>query len=172
MTALVFVDTNVFVYARQGREAQKQPIAAQWIERLWHEQRGRVSMQVLNECYVTLTRLAKPAPAQAVIWDYVRSLLAWNPQPLSAELLHRAFEIEQRHHLNWWDCLIVGAAQLQSCALLLTEDLQDRANYGGVTVRNPFSLGASEDLAGYEPFPVTRPAHPRRGRPKRARRAA
>jgi predicted nucleic acid-binding protein len=172
MTALVFVDTNVFVYARQVREAHKQPIASQWIERLWHEQLGRVSMQVLNECYVTLIRQTKPAPAQTVVWDYVRSLLAWNPQPTNAELLHRAFEIEQRHHLNWWDCLIVGAAQLQGCALLLTEDLKDRAIYGGVTVRNPFSLGASEDLAGYDFVRAAHPAHPRRGRPRRARRAA
>jgi predicted nucleic acid-binding protein len=172
MTALVFVDTNVFVYARQVREAQKQPIAAQWIERLWHEQLGRVSMQVLNECYVTLTRQAVPAPTPVVVWEYVRSLLVWNPQPTDAELLHRAFEVEQRHRLNWWDCLIVGAAQLQGCAVLLTEDLQDRAVYGGVTVRNPFSLGTSEDLAIYDLVRVASPSHPRRGRPKRARRAA
>jgi predicted nucleic acid-binding protein len=172
MTASVFVDTNVFVYERQTRDPRKQSLAAQWLDRLWREQIGRTSVQVLSEYYATLTRKLKPAFANDEAWEHVRSLLAWNPQPTNAELLHRAFEIEQRYHLSWWDCLIVGAAQLQGCALLLTEDLQDRANYGGVTVRNPFSLGASEDLAGYDLNRVARPAHPRRGRPKRARRAA
>lgn len=172
MTASVFVDTNVFVYQRQTRDPRKQSLAAQWLDRLWLERIGRTSMQVLNEYYVTLTRKLNPAFGNHEAWDHVRSLIAWNPHPIDAELLLRAFEIEQRHHLSWWDCLIVGAAQLQGCALLLTEDLQDRAVYGGVTVRNPFSLGASEDLAIYDLVRVASPSHPRRGRPKRARRAA
>jgi hypothetical protein len=91
---------------------------------------------------------------------------------MDLELLHRGRDIEQRYRLSWWDSLIVAAAQLQNCRLLLTEDLQDRAVYGGVTVRNPFALGVSEDLSAYavERAPVL--AHPRRGRPKRARPAA
>lgn len=172
MTALVFVDTNVFVYARQTRDSRKQSLAAQWLDRLWREQIGRTSIQVLSEYYATLTRKLRPAFAIDEAWEHVRSLLAWNPQPVEAELLFRAFEIEQRHRLSWWDSLIIGAAQLQGCPVLLTEDLQDRANYGGVTIRNPFSLSASEDLAGYELVRAVQSPHPRRGRPKRARRAA
>jgi predicted nucleic acid-binding protein len=115
-TASVFVDTNVFVYARLAREAEKQLVAAQWIDRLWREQSGGTSMQVLSECYVTLTRGLEPAPSSSVVWDYVRSLLAWHPQPVDAQVFDRAFEIEQRHRLNWWDCLIVASAQLQGCS--------------------------------------------------------
>ena len=169
MSALVFVDSNVFVYARQARETQKQPIAAQWIDRLWREQIGRTSIQVLNECYAALTRAARLPPPPSIVWDYVRSLLAWNPQPVDADVLLRAYEIEQRHRLNWWDCLVVGAAQLQGCSVLLTEDLQDRAVYGGVTVRNPFAMAASDDLGAYSLYGADVAAHPRRGRPRRAR---
>lgn len=172
MTAPVFVDTNVLVYARQTREAQKQPLAVKWLTRLWQERLGRTSMQVLNECYVTLTCKLKPAFGHGEAWEYVRNLLVWNPQPTDVELLLRAHEIEQRYRLSWWDSLIVGAAQLQNCALLLTEDLQDRAVYGGVTVRNPFTLSASEGLATYDLVSVATPSHPRRGRPKRVGRAA
>lgn len=166
-TACVFVDTNVFIYARQAREAGKQPVAAQWIDRLWREQAGRTSMQVLSECYVTLTRGFEPALSPPVVWDYVRSLLAWNPQPVDAHVFNRAFEIEQRHRLNWWDCLIVGSAQLQGCSVLLTEDLQDGAVLGGVTVRNPFALSVSDELAPYGPRALEPPPYPRRGRPRR-----
>lgn len=172
MTAAVFVDTNVFVYARQAREALKQPIAAQWIDRLWRDRTGRTSMQVLNECYATLTRELAPAPSPAVVWEYVCSLLAWNPRPVDSEIFTRAFEIEQRYRLNWWDCLIVGSAQLQGCSVLLTEDLQDGAVFGGLTVRNPFALSVSEDLAVYDTGRIGAPAHPRRGRPRRALSAA
>ena len=169
MTAAVFVDTNVFVYARQAREAHKQPIAAQWIDRLWRDRTGRTSIQVLNECYTVLTREPKPAPSPAVVWDYVCSMLAWNPRPVDAEIFNRAFEIEQRHRLNWWDCLIIASAQLQGCSVLLTEDLQDGAVFGGLTVRNPFVLSVSDDLAAYVMGSTDVQVHRGRGRPPRTR---
>ena len=172
MTVRIFVDTNVFVYAKQAAETTKQPLAASWLERLWEEQSGRTSVQVLNEYYTTMTRKIKPPLPAADAWDDVKSLLVWNPQPMDLELLHRGRDIEQRYRLSWWDSLIVAAAQLQNCCLLLTEDLQDRAVYGGVTVRNPFALGVSEDLSPYAVERAPVPAHPRRGRPKRVRPAA
>jgi predicted nucleic acid-binding protein len=172
MTARIFVDTNVFVYAKQAAETTKQPLAASWLERLWEEQSGRTSVQVLNEYYTTMTRKIKPPLPAADAWDDVKSLLVWNPQPVDLELLHRGRDIEQRYRMSWWDSLIVAAAQLQNCCLLLTEDLQDRAVYGGVTVRNPFALGVSEDLSAYVVESAPALAHPRRGRPKRARPAA
>jgi predicted nucleic acid-binding protein len=172
MTARIFVDTNVFVYAKQAREPVKQPLAARWLERLWSDQTGRTSVQVLNEYYTTLTRKIKPAVPAADAWDDVKNLIAWNPQAMDLELLHRGREVEQRYRSSWWDSLIIAAAQLQNCALLLTEDLQDRSVYGGVTVRNPFTCGVSEDLAPYDAEPVPVHSHPRRGRPRRVKSAA
>src|SRR5665213_827238 len=120
-TARIFVDTHVFVYAKQAREPVKQPLAAQWLERLWSEQSGRTSVQVLNEYYATMTRKVKPAVLPADAWDDVKNLMVWNPQAMDLELLHRGREVEQRYRLSWWDSLIVAAAQLQNCVLLLTE---------------------------------------------------
>lgn len=171
MNAPVFVDTNVFIYAHQTNEVIKQPIAARWIEQLWEEQRGRTSFQVLNEYYVTLVHKIKPTLPPTEAWDNVRSLLTWNPQPTDLDLLMRTHEIEQRYKLSWWDSLIVGAAQLQNCALLLTEDLQDRAVYGTVTVRNPFVMGVSEEPAVYAAPRLVGAGHPRRGRPRKPKAA-
>ena len=168
MTAPIFVDTNIFVYARQAGEPRKQLVAMQWIERLWRDQLGRTSIQVLNELHVTLTRKIHPALSPDSSWDHISTLFAWDPQPLNAELLTRAREISRRHTLSWWDSLIVSAAQAQSCALLLTEDLQDQAIYGGITVHNPFALGISEAPAAYETAPSASSRHRARGRPKRA----
>jgi predicted nucleic acid-binding protein len=169
MTVRTFVDTNVFIYARQADESVKQPIAAEWIERLWRQQTGRTSMQVLSEAYATLTRTVRPTVRAEEAWEYVQPLVAWDPQPLDAQVVEQARVIEQRYMLSWWDSLIVSAAHVQGCSVLLTEDLQDRAVYGSVTACNPFRLGVSEPSAIYgavaEPA-VSQPHRPR-GRPRR-----
>ena len=67
----------------------------------------------------------------------------------------------------WWESMVVGAAQLQGCALLLTEDLQDGAVFGGVTVRSPFTLSVREPAATYAAIPAAKPRHRPPGRPKR-----
>jgi len=64
--------------------------------------------------------------------------------------------------------MIVGAAQLQDCAILLTESLPDGTAYGEVTARSPFTLDAREPAAAYAPAPSAAGSrHRPRGRPKR-----
>jgi predicted nucleic acid-binding protein len=168
MTALVFVDTNVFVYARDTRDLAKRARASEWLEALWRDLRGRTSIQVLNEYYALLTQRARFPASREVAWDDVRELLEWKPQEINAEVFTRAHEIETRFELNWWDCLIVAAAHAQGCTLLLTEDLQDGANYGGVVARNPFKLGVAEQAASYTPPPKIVSRHRGRGRPRKS----
>ncbi len=166
MTAPVFVDANVLVYARDAREQVKQPRAAEWIARLWRDQSGRTSTQVLSEYYVTVTRKVRPRMTPEDAWNDVKSFLAWRPQAIDEALLQRAREIEQRYRLSWWDSMVVAAAQLQDCALLLTEDLQDRAVFGAMTVRSPFTLAVEEPRPRYEVALTVRP-HRSRGRPRK-----
>ena len=168
MIAPVFVDTNIFVYARDPRDPLKMARATEWLDVLWREQRGRTSAQMLSEYYSVVTRKATMGVAAEVAWEYVRALMEWSPQQIDGALLARAHVIEGQHHLNWWDCLIVAAAQAQGCALLLTEDLQDGANYGGVIARNPFKLGVAEQAAAYTPSPKIASRHRGRGRPRKS----
>ena len=101
----------------------------------------------------------------------MHELFAWNPQSIDIDVVMRAKEFERRYRLSWWDSLIVGAAQAQCCTLLLTEDMHDRAVYGGVTVRNPFTLGVSEAAVEYGAPPTALP-YRSRGRPKRVKPSA
>ena len=169
MTAPIFVDTNVLVYARDAREPAKQARAAGWLEQLWREQLGRTSMQVLSEYYVTLTRKLDPNVAPAEAWDDVSAFLTWRPQPIDESVMRRGQEIEQRHSLNWWDSLVIAAAELQGCALLLSEDLRDGGVYGGVTVRSPFTISVEEPAGTYAVASAAH-RHPPRGRPRQAQR--
>ena len=170
MTGAIFVDTNLLVYARDTSEGAKQRMAASWLEALWRDQSGRTSMQVLNEYYITVTRKLKPGLAADDAWDDVQSLLAWQPQTTDAALLAAAREVERRYRLGWWDALVVAAAQMQQCGILLTEDLQDGMSFGVVTVRNPFKMKVAEAAATYQPSTTMSVRHPRRGRPSRVAR--
>jgi len=173
MTALVFVDTNVLIHARDPRDAGKRARAGEWVRMLWDEQRGRTSVQVLSEYYDVLTRKFARQIKREDAWDDVQRFLAWNPQSTDREVLLNARRIEERHRLSWWDCLIVAAAQAQGCVLLLTEDLQDGADYSGVSVRNPFLLGVAEEHSAYTALPNLPSRHRGRGRPRgRSTRAA
>lgn len=166
MTAPVFVDTHVFVYARDASEVLKQPQAAQWLDHLWGEQLGRTSTQVLSEYYVTVTRKLDPGLDPDDAWDDVETLFTWRPIAIDVALLKRGREIEQRYRLSGWDSLVIAAAQFQGCALLLTEDLHDGAVYGEVSVRSPFTLRLGAEASAYRAVAVAT-RHRKRGRPKR-----
>jgi predicted nucleic acid-binding protein len=56
MTANVFVDTNVFIYAVDEGDLEKQRAAHSWRAWLWQTNRGRISFQVLQEFYVIATK--------------------------------------------------------------------------------------------------------------------
>ncbi|HEX5612556.1 MAG TPA: PIN domain-containing protein [Burkholderiales bacterium] len=153
------------MYSRDPRERAKQARADAWLDCLWRENRGRTSMQVLSEYYVNARRLGGVAADE--LWKSVERYLAWNPQPVDEPLLRRAHEVEQRWRLSWWDSMVVAAAQLQDCAVLLTEDLQDGGVYGTLTVRSPFTLSVEQPAPGYAATPLASRHRPR-GRPKRS----
>lgn len=170
MTGRCFVDANVFVYARDPRDLAKQKRAKAWRDHLWQEQRGCTSIQVLSETYSTLKRLGGASPEE--IWTSVARYFVWNPLPIDETVLRRAFDIQLRWRISWWDSLIVAAAQIQQCTLLLTEDLQDGGVYGSVTVRSPFTLEVREPAAHYAVSDRVASPHRPRGRPRRMVREA
>lgn len=168
MSAPVFVDTNVLVYARDASEPLKQVRAVEWLAYLWRERAGRTSTQVLSEYYVTVTRKLRFGLSAVDAWDDVQALCAWRPQAMDEGVLRRGREIEMRYELSWWDSLVIAAAQVQGCAVLLSEDLQDGGMYGGLLVRSPFTLAVREEAALYAAVPSAARGHPARGRPKAA----
>jgi len=150
MTALCFVDTNVFVYGRDASEPEKQALAQQWIEVLWKNRCGRTGIQVLNEYYVTVTRKLDPGLEAEKAWQDVEDLLAWDPAIADAALMKRGRDLTHRFSLSWWDALIVAAAQASGCRYLLTEDLQHGQEMDGTQILNPFHT-TPQDLAALPP---------------------
>jgi len=144
---LVFVDSNILIYAEDGASAAKQTAALQWIEHLWRARTGRISTQVLNEFYVNVTRKLKPPMPQGDARATVRRFAAgWNPWQIDQATVETAWAMEARHGLQYWDCLVLAAAQHSGCALVLSEDMQHQGRYGAVQVINPFLASIDEVL--------------------------
>jgi predicted nucleic acid-binding protein len=140
MSARVFVDTNVLLYARDASEPVKQPLAAGWLDLLWDRRTGRLSSQVLNEYYVTVTRRLRPGlPVDEARAD-VRDLLAWRPARVDGAVLEDAWWLEDRFGLAYWDALVVAAGRAQGCQYLLSEDLQHEQDLDGIRVIDPFRV--------------------------------
>jgi predicted nucleic acid-binding protein len=139
MTAPVFVDSNVFLYALDEANLERQQAARRWRAELWKSRRGRVSFQVLGEFYMNAVR-KQPAALDEVRAE-VRDLLAWSPVIADAPLLELGWKIQDRYHFSDWDALIVAAAKISACGYLLTEDMQSGQKVEGIEVVNPFLRG-------------------------------
>lgn len=144
MSGDVFVDSNVLVYARDASEPEKQRRAAAWMEHLWRSRSGRLSFQVLQEFYTTVTDRLQPGLETSVARSDVRDLMAWSPLHVDARVIEGAWGLQDRFGLAWWDAQIVAAAQLVACRWLLTEDLQHGQRFGDLGVVDPFRTAPGE----------------------------
>ena len=138
MTAPVFVDTKILVYLQDGPEPARQSCAQAWTTFLAHHRLARISFQVLQELYATLTRKLEPRFEEGEAREIVRKFSVWQPVAIDLPVLEKAWLLQQLHNLSWWDALIVAAAQTCECSTLLTEDLQHGQMIGEILVMNPF----------------------------------
>jgi predicted nucleic acid-binding protein len=144
MTATVFVDTNVLIYALDPGDPKKHSSAQLWRSELWKSRRGRLSIQVLQEFYAKVTQKWPKSRDDAK--SEVQDLLAWQPITMDYALLELGWKLQDRFQLSFWDSLIVAAAKTAGCRYLLTEDLQAGQNLDGIQVINPFLTAPSSIL--------------------------
>lgn len=138
MTQPIFVDTNILLYCFDSRDEDKRNVAQAWVARCWRLQCGRISTQVLNEFYSNARKKFSNAISAGDARAEVRRYQHWQPWSIDHATVESAWAIESRFDLNYWDALIVAAAQQQGCTHLLSEDLQHGQQIDGVQVVNPF----------------------------------
>jgi predicted nucleic acid-binding protein len=105
MSDKTFIDTNVLIYAHDIDAKAKHEIAKAVLRDLWRERTGILSMQVLQEFYVNVTRKI-PSPlskdsARSVVNTYSIWCMETTPAEISA-----AFGIEDESRIGFWDALI------------------------------------------------------------------
>jgi predicted nucleic acid-binding protein len=138
MSAKIFVDTNVLIYAHDIDAGRKHEISKSLMRDLWDQLAGVLSTQVLQEFYVNVTRkIATPLPkgsARAVVDGYTPWCIDTTPAEISA-----AFRIEDEAGIGFWDALIVATARKAGADRILSEDLNPGQIIAGVRIENPFA---------------------------------
>jgi predicted nucleic acid-binding protein len=134
-----FVDANILVYAFDTSAGDKQTRAKDLLGRLWRDCTGCLSVQVLQEFFVTVTKkVPKPLTVDEAS-DRIREFAAWRVFSPKAEDVLAAIALRKRAKLSFWDAMIVESAHQLGCTTLWTEDLTDGQTLHGVRIRNPFS---------------------------------
>lgn len=136
-----FVDANVLVYAHDASAGPKKAAAQRLLTRLWERGSGCVSVQVLQEFFVTVTRkVAKPLSVEEAA-SRIRDLSAWRVFSPGTEDVLRAIALHKDAKLSFRDAMVVHAAAELGCDVLWTEDLSDGQLLQDVRVRDPFAPG-------------------------------
>ena len=136
MTARVFFDTNILVYAAvgTGRDEPKRKRALELIE---SEDFG-TSAQVLQEFFVTVVRKASHPLSAVQALDWIEQWAAFPCQAIDHQLVRIAIEQAERFKISYWDAAILVAAEALGTDTVYSEDLHDGQRYGRVRVVNPF----------------------------------
>jgi predicted nucleic acid-binding protein len=132
-----FVDTNVLIYAHDVDAGAKHQIAKSVLQMLWSERTGALSLQVLQEFYVNVTRkIAAPLSkdlARLVVSNYAIWCIETTPAEIAA-----AFRIEDESRIGFWDALIISSAVKSGATRILSEDFNAGQRIAGILIENPF----------------------------------
>ena len=133
---MIFLDTNILVYAALNQDPRKHEIAAGIVRDLIDSDDGAISAQVVNEFTNTMFKKTKrTAENIRALNDVFRVMLRLD---MTSGLVDSAISLKQRYDLQYYDALIVAAAQCLQCDVIYSEDMADGCVYGTVRVENPF----------------------------------
>jgi len=133
-----FLDSNVLVYLADNRDEAKQRKAKQIIQSALMK-RGEywISVQTLTEFInVALKKLKLPSQIVSGLLRYFEQLPIVNPD---RELARRGLEIRDMYKIQYYDSVIIAAAERCGATEIFTEDLNYGQLYCGVKAVNPFN---------------------------------
>lgn len=132
-----FLDTNILVYVADKRDLVKHDLAVSLIEDALSEDSGYwISTQVLSE--FANVALKKLSFSETLVSEYVDIFKVMRTVRPDADLVKDALRIKVRYGIQFYDSMMVAAAERSGCSEILSEDLSDGQVYSGVRVRNPF----------------------------------
>ncbi len=136
MSARSFFDTNVLIYTDDQGAPAKQRRALDLVAEHRQAGTGVVSLQVLQEYFVTATR--KLHVEAQVARRKVELLAEFDVAKLGVGDILAAIDLHRLHGFSLWDALILRAAIETGCAVLFSEDMQQTREVDGVRIVNPF----------------------------------
>ncbi len=135
----IFLDTNIIVYAHDRSSGDKHADAREIMDYLWENRKGVISVQVLQEFFVCVTKkILKPLPIKNArdILDY---LSTWDVVANDKHIILKAIDIQERYQFSFWDSLIIQAAIQGQARIVLSEDLPGGQVVKDLKILNPFT---------------------------------
>jgi len=137
MSARSFFDTNVLLYADDESAPAKQRCSRDLVAKHRRARTGVISLQVLQEYFVNVTRKLHVDPR--IARRKVEILAEFDVvAPDVADIL-AAIDLHRFHGFSFWDALVLRSAKQSGCRVLLSEDFQEGREIDGIQVVNPFS---------------------------------
>ena len=133
---MTFLDTNVLVYSIDGKDPAKQVVAREIVVSAVRGGGFLISAQVLNE--FSNIALLKLKLSVEEVRKFVSFFSRIGVVSLESRWTDAALLLKQRYETQFFDSLLLAAAQESGCDEILTEDLNDGQMYGSVKAVNPF----------------------------------
>ncbi len=133
----ITVDTNILVYAIDGRDPVKQRAAAEVFSVL-ARRAVPIALQVIGEFQNAAVRRLKLPPAFAAASAH-QLMATFATFAYDRAAVEQATSIFATSRLSYWDALLVASVEAAGLSALISEDMQDGARYGDVEIINPFS---------------------------------
>ena len=133
-----FFDTNILVYAIDGRFAQKQTRAIALYAQAVKDRSFVISTQVLVEFFNATTKGKQPLLSRHEAQSQVTALARQRVVPTTANMVVSAMGCAERYQMQWFDALMVDAAVSAGATTLYSEDMQHGQHFGELVVVNPF----------------------------------
>lgn len=140
MSDKTFIDTNILIYAHDRDADEKHLIAKKVIEDLWENKKGVLSIQVLEEFYVNVTKKILKPIAKKEAREIIQEYFSWEIIVINSEMVLQASHIEEKQKISFWDGLIMAAAYQGKASFLFSEDLNHGQKFENVLIQNPFKI--------------------------------
>lgn len=135
----VFLDTNIIVYAHDRSSGEKHAVAREIMDYLWESRKGVISVQVLQEFFVCVTKkIVKPLHLKnaRTILEY---LLNWDVVVNDKYITLKAIDLQEKYQFSFWDSLVIQAAIQGKARILFSEDLADGQVVKDLKILTPFN---------------------------------
>ena len=138
MSDRIFIDSNIFIYAKIiSNDTSKQKIAQDLISSASNSN-GFISTQVIKE---VSNVFCKKQIDFNILREYIELFYSiFTVGIVEKRELLKAIDIQERYKLQYYDSLIIGSALEQNCNILYSEEMQHgQVIEEQIKIMNPFA---------------------------------
>ncbi len=137
MSADIFIDTNIFLYAISDHPSEK--LKSRVARKILQNENWCWSVQVAAEFFVNaISKKRKNSLTPADATTFIETWMNFPTSSLFPSTILVAIGFQERYKISYWDGAIIAASKQMNCKTIYSEDLNHRQKYDGIEVINPF----------------------------------